>query len=350
MAAGMVAVKPWNAIHAMETDWPDGEQLGRNCTEGLLHLRARPSEGSTEISKIYEDAVVVWLREVVGEAPGGALSRNWVETPDGYLYAPSVQPVKNKPNKPLDQIPQTSTGPGFWAEITVPYVDIILDKDMPACSFWLRNTERPRLYYSQVLWIDEIKTGDSGQVLYRVNEKYGNCGDLYWVPAEAFRPITDEEIAPINPDATDKRIEVNLNYQTLSCFEGKDEVFFCRISSGDKYDANGKATDKYSTPIGEHHPWEKDISIRMAGGSTGAGYDTPGIAWTTLFDPGGAAIHSTFWHNYFGTPRSHGCVNAKPEDAKWIFRWGLPHVSIDPGRVSLNDFSGTIVDVIDLSK
>jgi len=89
--------------------------------------------------------------------------------------------------------------------------------------------------------------------------------------------------------------------------------------------------------------------VHMAGGSIGTGYDTAGISWTTLFDPGGAAIHSTFWHNAFGTPRSHGCINARPEDAKWIFRWGLPTVSLNPGRVEIKGPGGTIVEVVDQS-
>jgi len=344
-AAGFLTLKPWESLNHLQAQWPDAEQLGRNCTGGTITLRAHPSANATEISKVYEDTVVVWLREVVGEAPSGVYSRRWVETPNGYLFAPVVQPVRNLPNAPIILAPNSSAGQGFWAEVTVPYVDIKVEKD--PCSFWLRNVKNPRLYYSQVLWIDAISTNDQGQVSYRVNEKYGNCGDTYWGAAEAFRPLTAEEIAPIHPDAADKRVYVDLNHQTLSCFEGKDEVYFCRISSGAKYDAQGRSVDKYSTPIGQHLPWEKDISTHMAGGSIGTGYDTPGISWTTLFDPQGAAIHSTFWHNDFGTPRSHGCVNARPEDAKWVFRWGLPSVVLDPGRVSISGPGGTIVEVVD---
>ncbi|MCE1255736.1 MAG: L,D-transpeptidase, partial [Anaerolineae bacterium] len=264
----------------------------------------------------------------------------------GYLYAPSVQPVKNLPNQVLTVLPGSSTGQGFWAEVTIPYVDIFPEK--APCSPWLANVPKPRLYYSQVMWIDQIRTNtNTGKAEYRVNEKYGNCGDTYWAAAEAFRPITEEEISPIHPDAVDKYIHVDLNHQTLSCFEGKDEVFFCRISSGAKFDYQGNAVEKYSTPIGEHLPWRKSIAIHMSGGSTGAGWDTPGIAWTTFFDPDGAAIHSTFWHNDFGTPRSHGCVNARPEDSKWVFRWGLPTVSLDPGNIDITGPGGTIVDVVD---
>ncbi len=71
----------------------------------------------------------------------------------------------------------------------------------------------------------------------------------------------------------------------------------------------------------------------MAGGTVDAGYDTPGVSWTTLFSGTGVAIHGAFWHNNFGEKRSHGCVNCKPEDAKWIFRWSMPSVSLDQSDV-----------------
>jgi len=73
----------------------------------------------------------------------------------------------------------------------------------------------------------------------------------------------------------------------------------------------------------------------MSGGTPGAGYDLPGIAWTSIFATGGVAIHSTFWHYNYGTPVSHGCVNCTPDDAKWIFRWNSPEVVYDPGMVDV---------------
>ena len=76
----------------------------------------------------------------------------------------------------------------------------------------------------------------------------------------------------------------------------------------------------------------------MAGGTATGGYDLAGIPWTVLFKGDGVAIHSTFWHNDYGTPRSHGCVNASPDDAKWIFRWTEPHVPYDPGDMTIQGY------------
>jgi lipoprotein-anchoring transpeptidase ErfK/SrfK len=342
--AGAFMLQPWLKWDQLQTEWPDAEKMGRNCTGGWINLRARPTANSERLGILYEDSIVVWLREVVGEP--ASMTRRWIETPEGYIYAPGVQPVYNRPNQPVTELPSTPLGRGMWAEVTVPYIDLYLSNP-PARSPWVQENDRPRLYYSQVIWIDDIRTNAQGQVLYRLNEIYGTFGDIFWAAAEAFRPITEEELTPIHPDAENKRIVVNLDYQTLSCYEGRREVYFCRISSGAKYDASGNVVDNWATPLGSHLPWRKVVSIHMTGGSSGNGWDTMSVPWTILFDGSGAAIHSTHWHNDFGTPRSQGCVNATPEDAKWIYRWAEPHIDLYPGDITMRGPMGTIVDVFE---
>jgi lipoprotein-anchoring transpeptidase ErfK/SrfK len=342
---GALFLPPLNLWKYQAPEFPQAEKLGRVCT-GTIKVRAHPSAESASVGTLYPDGVVVWQREVIGEAPLGWVSRRWVETPNGYIYAPDLQPVKNIENTPIAQLPDSLGGPGFWAEVSVPYVDVTL-ANPPARSPWLKAATMPRLYFSQIMWIDGIKQTDSGATLYRVNERYGTLGDIFWARAEAFRPLTAEEIAPIHPEVTEKRVEVNLAYQTLSAFEGSNEVYFCRISSGGKWDSQGNVVDKWSTPVGPHPIWRKLISIHMIGGTTGAGYDLPGIGWTTLFSGEGVAIHSTFWHNDYGVPRSHGCVNAAPDDAKWIFRWTTPIISLDPGDMTVQMPGGTTIKVND---
>jgi hypothetical protein len=252
----------------------------------------------------------------------------------------------NQLNQPVDSFPQTSGESGMWVEVTIPWVDLILHNPPPR-SPWLKENTTPRLYFSQILWVDQIRTDDQNQVWYRLNERYGSYGDIFWAAAEAFRPLMSDELESISPDVEEKRILINLNYQTLSCFEGKHEVFYCRISSGAKFDAEGNPVEKWSTPLGPHPIWRKVISLHMSGGTTGGGYDLPGIGWTTLFVGTGIAIHGTYWHNNFGVPISHGCVNARPEDAKWVFRWTKPDVPYDPGDMTVSMPGGTKVEVVE---
>jgi lipoprotein-anchoring transpeptidase ErfK/SrfK len=320
-------------------EFPDSERLGRVAV-GSVELKIKPDPESQTLGVLYEDAVVPWLREATGVQPAYIFNnQRWVETPDGYIYGPYLQPVYNLLNQPVQTLPPSSRGPGMWAEVTVPYAEAALDQEEPSSHSWVEakiGKGLPlRVYYSQSFWVDQIKTHSSGQVLYRLNPNYYGGVDMLWVAAETLRPITNDDLTPINPEATDKRIVVDVTSQTLSCYEGSSEVYFCRVSTGAKYDMYGNLVDKWATPVGQHRITRKYISLQMSGGTTGAGYDLPGIAWTSIFATGGVAIHSTFWHNNYGDPVSHGCVNCTPEDAHWIFRWGVPEVVYDPGMLDV---------------
>lgn len=342
---GLVAVRPNRDWLQPVAEIPQGERIGRICV-GSVNIRSKPSADAPAIGKLYQDQLVQWNRDIIGELPTGLMNRNWVETPNGYIFAGSVQPVKNIPNQPITTLPANETEKGMWVEVTVPMADLSLENP-PAHGTWIDAVPVPRIYYSQVIWVDDVRTTSDGKVQYRLNEKYGNPGDIFWAAAEAFRPLTGDELTPISPDIAEKRIDVSVANQTLSAFEGTREVYFCRISSGAKYDADGNAVDKWATPPGPHPIWRKLLSIHMAGGTTGNGWDTLGIAWTSLFSGEGVAIHSTFWHNNYGMPVSHGCVNASPEDSKWIWRWTTPSVNYYPGDLTVSMPGGTIVNVID---
>jgi len=342
--------------------FPVGERLGRVFS--MIDVRSEPSINAPSVNVLYDDAVVVWEQEVVtsGTKDPNLINQRWVKTPDGFIYADNVQPVKNLPNTPLTAIPDGK--PGFWAEVTLPYADMVLDGPAisPHIRFLVENNQPIRLYYSQAVWIDQIAQGDGGAILYRFNENGGRpagltgggYGDMLWGEGSAFRPLTPEDLEYIHPDVDPalKKVVVDRteNYQTLSCYEGNEEVYFCRVSTGQYRDVYGNPVTEYLTPLGEHTTWRKAISIHMSGGTTGTGYDTPAVSWTTLFSGDGYAIHAAFWHNKFGVPRSHGCVNCRPEDAKWIFRWTTPLTSLEQGDVAIEGLTnGTHVIVQELS-
>ena len=343
-AAGVGSVlwwPPWKARAAV--GFSSEGRLGR-VVEPRVEIKARPRADSQTVSVLSRDEVVIWLRDIVGVQPQRR-SPVWVETPEGYIHSSVLQPVQDLNNVPELKLPDSSLGPGMWTELTVPWVDFILENP-PARAPWLHNTENPRLYYSQIFWVDRIRQDEQGFSWYRLNERYG-FGDRFWVRAEAFRRITPEEMAPIRPERDDKRVVVRLRDQSLSCFEGSREVYFTRVSNGVNFDPLGIPIDRSSTPAGPHPIWRKMVSTHMVGGTTGGGWDLPGIGWTTLFVGNGVAVHTTYWHNDFGTPRSRGCVNASPVDAKWIFRWVDPVVPYDPGDVTVTMPGGTTVEVIE---
>ena len=357
LGAGAMALRPFNgvlpALPAQEI--PQGEHLGRVLA--TLGYRTSPRIDYEPHEKVYEDAVVQILREVVATSKDlNLVNQRWFETPNGYLHADYVQPVRNLPNEPIKAMPAGKTG--FWAEVTVPYVDLFMD-NAPPRSPWakdlLAGARTPRLYYLQVVWIDQIKLGEKGQPLYRLNEDGGrpagvtggSYGDLFWGEGRAFRILTAEDVAPISPDVdpATKKVVVRTSSQdqNLSCYEGQNEVYFCKCSTG--YTIPNDPEGDKTTPVGDYTTWRKTLSIHMSGGASGAGYDTPGISWTNLFAGSGIAIHAAFWHNHFGQAVSHGCVNVSPPDAKWICRWTSPALSLDVADITLSGTGGTHVIV-----
>jgi hypothetical protein len=360
---GAMAFRPYRSL-ALETfsspkrlpQFPNSEIIGRVVTTGVS-VRDRPiydPSVNTSIGEIPADTLVEWGREVIGSAIG-YVNQKYVETPQGYIYGSVLQPTRNLPNIPITEMPAGQ--PGFWAEVTVPYVD--LAHEGVVASPWLQSNISynfpPRLYYGQVVWMDQIRT-NNGFVEYRWNEDAGGrgygygggYGEFFWADGAGFKVLTDDDVSMISPevDPNEKTISLNLDYQTLSCYEGTREVFFCRVSSGLKIlDSFTGIVNDLSTPAGTLLTYWKIISKNMTAGDEAAGYSTPAVPWCTFIASGGVAIHGAHWHNAFGEKRSHGCINVSPEDAKWIFRWTLPYVSLSAGEERRNlPEHGTIVN------
>ncbi|MEW5939122.1 MAG: L,D-transpeptidase [Chloroflexota bacterium] len=352
LGLGALALAPMDKLPSPQ--FPTAERLGR-LAFGSAEAHSKPDINSPIVTQIYRDTVVEWIRETVAATMDrNVINQRWIETPYGYLYAPLIQPVKNLPNAPMSVLPAGETG--FWAEVTVPYVDLIIDNP-PIRSPWAKTAINdlqlpPRLYYGQVAWFDAIRTNpNTGAVEYRFNEDnphgYG-YGDMFWAEASGLRMIAEDEVTPISPevDPALKKIVININYQTLSCFEGAREVFFCRVSTGSLANPAIGLDDRYETPVGEMYVQWKIVSKSMGANSAenAAGYDTAAVPWSTFIATGGVAIHGAFWHNNFGTARSHGCINARPEDAKWIFRWTTPFVSLEQTEIRYTDWAQALAE------
>ena len=105
----------------------------------------------------------------------------------------------------------------------------------------------------------------------------------------------------------EKWIDVNLSAQTLTAYSGQTPVFTTRVSTG---------TWQHPTVVGTFSIYVKYTSAPMSG----PGYYLPGVPYVMYFYRG-YGIHGTYWHNNFGTPMSHGCVNMRTSDARWLFNW-----------------------------
>jgi LysM repeat protein len=104
-----------------------------------------------------------------------------------------------------------------------------------------------------------------------------------------------------------KQIEVVLSEQKVYAYDGKTLINEFIVSTG---------VPAHPTVTGKFYIYRKLDVTRMVGD----GYDLPNIHWVMYFFEG-YSFHEAYWHNNFGHPMSHGCVNMRLEDAKWLYDW-----------------------------
>lgn len=285
---------------------------GRITWSGIP-LYDAPSFNAKELLLFGIDKVVELKAEVEGDAGyGNPFNKNWYQVDDGYTYSGWLQPVETNLKKPVYQIPVE----GQLGEITVPISETRLSP-----YTYARNGYR--LYYGSTHWVKKVViTREEKSIWYEIYDR--QLQKPFYVSYHNMRLVPKEELTLLAPDVpeSDKLIHVDLTAQLVTAFEGERQVFQSRCSSG------GKGT---RTPTGEFSTYHKSPSVHMTnqGDAVNNIFDLPGVPWVTFFDGNGDGFHGTYWHNDYGRPRSHGCVNLRSGDAKWLYRWTRPNIPPD---------------------
>lgn len=291
----------------------------------------QPSFSGQFIRNYWQDLVLPIDEATLGDEEP-AYNRIWYRmNGEGYIHSGSVQPVRVDPQPVAASIPPE----GRLAEVTVPYTDAIKWLNFP-------GTVKYRLVYSTTYWVTRVVQDAGGTAYYRIDDdKY----DIhYFVNATHLRLVNPEDVAQLSPllPPAAKRIEIRLADQLVIAYENNWPVFVCRAATGAKF-SNGD----FRTPPGRYYTGRKRPSRHMAAGDRAApnSYDLPGVPWICYLTEDGISFHGTYWHNDFGKPRSHGCINVSSASALWIYRWTTPNVPYGAERYS--EDNGTAVDVIE---
>lgn len=136
-----------------------------------------------------------------------------------------------------------------------------------------------------------------------------------------------------------KHIYVDLTNQRLYAFEGNNIIMNVPVSTG-KW---------FPTPTGNYRIWIWLRYTRMTGGSGASYYNLPNVPYTMYFynnvvpKSSGFSLHGAYWHNNFGHPMSHGCVNMRIPDAEKLYYW----TNSNAGNVSypLGQNAGTLITI-----
>ena len=291
--------------------------IGRITTnKNMAPIYAKPSLESDIVRETIFDELLHLYYEVTVKTEEGE-DDLWYRVWGGYLHKTYVQRTYYRFNKPLHKIPEC----GQLAEVTVPYTQAYTKK------FYEGWKKTYRLYYSSNHWITGLETGPDGQLWYQITSEISETL-IYYVPREHLRPIPDAELAPISLNVPEdkKRIEISLAAQTLTAYEYDKPVLHALVSSG--LPAEEVPPVGTRTPTGQFRVTTKMPTKHMGiiNFTEETVHDTyPGVPWATFFIfETGVAIHGTYWHDNFGNKMSHGCINMRNEDAKWLFLWTTP--------------------------
>ena len=319
---------PLNFFSPRHEDALNPNQQGRilNTSADIFDL---PSFSANRKNTYFRDTVLPITDITIGSSED-SFNMVWYKVGDeGYVHSGSIQPVLTIPNPTNPNI----LPDGAIAEVTVPFTDARWDPGYDSLVAY-------RFYYSTTYWVMEVVNDLQGNAWYGVRDDKWEY--MYYVPCIHLRLVPDEELSPISPQVPpeNKRIEVHLPEQVLIAYEFDQPVFMARVSSGAVF-GNGD----FSTPSGRYMTFHKRSSRHMARGNLAAnGYDLPGVPWNSYITEEGIAFHGTYWHNNFGQPRSHGCINLTPQAAKWVFLWTMP--TVPPDQEWIYKEIGTVVDII----
>lgn len=170
---------------------------------------------------------------------------------------------------------------------------------------------------------DTIHVVQAGETLYRIAARYGTTvsaisalnhlanpnliyvGQKLRVSGEPTAPPAPTAIVPGASDLSGRWIEVDLSDQALMCWEGATLARYAIVSTG---------LPGTPTLTGRFAIQTKYLATPMSG----PGYYLPNVPHTMYYDRG-YAIHGAYWHNNFGQPMSHGCINLSLTDAAWVY-------------------------------
>jgi len=166
----------------------------------------------------------------------------------------------------------------------------------------------------RVLWTAEDAPSGRGRVAVEAPD--GTAGT---VPARAVRVVRRPPPLAPPPGPTERWVAVDVGEQTVTAFEGERPVWATLASTG---------RAAHPTPPGVHRIWVKLRSSNMSDlerDDVRRNYALEAVPWVLYFADG-VGFHAAFWHDDFGRPRSHGCVNLAPRDARWLFRFVAPEL------------------------
>jgi hypothetical protein len=187
-------------------------------------------------------------------------------------------------------------------------------------------------------WRSAVKP--TGQRKVQKDKTYAELEDGRWVLLDALAPVEILKKYPAGTTVGEKWIDVSILQQVLVAYEGLTPVYATMVSTGEAGLGDPKTTR--STVIGAFRINTKLVTATMDSDVVGEEFELRDVPYVQYFKEG-YALHASYWHDVFGQPKSHGCINLAPEDARRLFYWTEPRVP--PHWHGASKAMGTVVSV-----
>ncbi|MEM1030435.1 MAG: L,D-transpeptidase [Myxococcota bacterium] len=283
-----------------ETGAVSTERAGHGPPPEWLAYEAAAKPELVHADEAYDGYKIAFTREF------DAQGRTWLLTPTMTLV-------------PKDRVRLSKTMP------TLQGIDLKnSDLELPLAFFWLEDTPKWVADAQGSLVQTEERYRRHSFVPATMNQARGPKG-IYWKLGDGGHvPFKDATIirpsprpAGVRPD--EKWVEVRVTWGFLIAYEGDTPVYATVVSPG----ADGIAKKGHTTAVGRHYVDWKLYTGDMSGRDGRTDWFIEEVPWVQYYK-GNYAFHGAFWHNDFGRPRSHGCVNLAPADARALFSWMDP--------------------------
>lgn len=182
-----------------------------------------------------------------------------------------------------------------------------------------KRTKVKPLAYRSAISLTDKKTFHGGVLHYQTP-------DGHWVADREVSRLDPARRMPAWGKNGERWIDINVTKQTLVAYDGEKAVFATLVSTGEA--GLGDPESSKSTIRGIFRVDRKHITAKMSSNEIGERFELNDIPFVQYFE-GGYALHAAYWHDDFGVPKSHGCINLSPDDARRLFYWTEP--KLPPG-------------------
>ena len=300
----------------------DGRPAGVAPTAVFLRWQAAAKRSLMASEELPPGTRIAWAREFDAEG------RTWLETPELELIPKDKVRIPKEPD--------------------LHGVELGGERRLPLAFAWLGEVPKlvkgadGNMTESGESWPRQAFIPATGNVVKAKGGLYVEASDGSFAKSELVSLIRAQKELPVGVGPKDKWVSVKVTRGYLVAYEGATPVFATAASPG----IDGVADREHATLRGTFHVGWKMLSADMSGEDAGTDWRVEEVPHVIYFKDH-FALHGAWWHDEFGRPKSHGCVNLAPSDARFLFGWLDP--VIPEGWYGVTSYfpglKGTVIEI-----